>query len=157
MTLGFKEPKTERRKRTIALAGLSVEALRRHRARQAELRLKIGPVYTDHDLVCCQAHGEPLSPRAVSKAFSVVAKNRGLKLRFHDLRHSHLSHLLAAGVHPKVASGRAAHAYVSITLHVYSHVGHAGRCSEKDRCRLAGSSQKAASRFDPTRGLRQTA
>lgn len=120
--LAFKEPKTDRSRRTIALPSLAADALRRHRARQAEHRLKIGRAYVDRDLVCCRPDGEPLSPRSLTKAFAELARKRGLKLRFHDLRHSHISHLLAAGVHPKVASERAGHASVSITLDVYSHV-----------------------------------
>lgn len=134
--LAVKEPKTERSRRTIALPGLAVEALRRHRAQQAEQRLKAGPAYAaDRDLVCCRADGELLSPRSVSKAFAKLARKRGLKLRFHDLRHSHISHLLAAGVHPKVASERAGHASVSITLDVYSHV-------------VPGMQEDAASKID---------
>lgn len=133
--LAFKEPKTERSRRTIALPALTAEALRRHRAKQAEHRLRVGPAYADRDLVCCRADGEPLSPRAVSKAFAELASKRGLKLRFHDLRHSHISHLLAAGVHPKVASERAGHASVSITLDVYSHV-------------IPGMQEDAASKID---------
>lgn len=118
----FKEPKTERSRRTIALPSLAVDALRRHKAQQAEQRLKLGPIYADHDLICCRTDGTPLSPRAVTKAFAVIASALKLGVRFHDLRHSHISHLLAAGVHPKVASERAGHASVSITLDVYSHV-----------------------------------
>jgi integrase len=42
--------------------------------------------------------------------------------RFHDLRHSHASQLLKAGVHPKVVSERLGHAGIGITLDTYSHV-----------------------------------
>ncbi|MGA8691653.1 MAG: tyrosine-type recombinase/integrase [Methyloceanibacter sp.] len=42
--------------------------------------------------------------------------------RFHDLRHTHASQLLRAGVHPKVVSERLGHAGISITLDTYSHV-----------------------------------
>jgi integrase len=41
---------------------------------------------------------------------------------FHDLRHTHASQMLAAGVHPKVASERAGHSSIGITLDLYSHV-----------------------------------
>ncbi len=62
-----------------------------------------------------------MSPRDVSKEFSRVASRLGLKVRFHDLRHTHISHMLAEGVHPKIASERAGHASIAITLDVYSH------------------------------------
>jgi integrase len=50
-------------------------------------------------------------------------RNRSLsRIRFHDLRHAHATHLLASGVHPKVASERLGHSKVGITLDLYSHV-----------------------------------
>ena len=118
----FKAPKTERSRRTITLPLLTAEALRSHRARQAAARLRAGPAWVDRDLVCSNAVGEPIKPDAITYAFSKLAATLGLKVRFHDLRHTHISHLLAAGVRPKVASERAGHASVSITLDTYSHV-----------------------------------
>ena len=44
------------------------------------------------------------------------------RIRFHDLRHSHATHLLADNVHPKIASERLGHSKVGITLDLYSHV-----------------------------------
>ena len=44
------------------------------------------------------------------------------RVRFHDLRHSHATQLLASGVHRKIASERIGHASVGITLDLYSHV-----------------------------------
>lgn len=90
--VAFKEPKTERSRRSIALASLTVDALRRHKLRQTEARLALGPLYVNCDPVCCRPDGRPLSPRAVTKAFAAAAGALGLKVRFHDLRHSHISH-----------------------------------------------------------------
>jgi integrase len=42
--------------------------------------------------------------------------------RFHDLRHTHATHLLIAGVHPKVVSEQLGHSSVAITLDTYSHM-----------------------------------
>jgi integrase len=39
----------------------------------------------------------------------------------HDLRHTHATLALAAGIHAKVVSERLGHATVSFTLDVYSH------------------------------------
>jgi integrase len=44
------------------------------------------------------------------------------RVRFHDLRHSHATQLLLAGVHPKVAQERLGHSTISTTLDLYSHV-----------------------------------
>ena len=133
--LVFKAPKTERSRRTITLPAIAVDGLRRHRTRQAEDRLRAGPIWIDHDLVCCRPDGMPLSPRQLSKTFAALSRRLGLGVRFHDLRHTHISHLLAAGVHPKVASERAGHASISITLDVYSHL-------------IPGMQEDAASRID---------
>jgi integrase len=43
------------------------------------------------------------------------------QVRFHDLRHSHATQLLASGVHPKIAQERLGHSSISITLDLYSH------------------------------------
>ena len=49
-------------------------------------------------------------------------RHRLPRIRLHDLRHSHATHLLAAGVHPKIAQERLGHSSISITLDTYSHV-----------------------------------
>jgi integrase len=133
--LAFKEPKSERSRRTIALPALVVEELRRHRRQQAEDLLRLGIRQTDETLVCCDHEAQPLRPRSVTKSFANLSRKLGIGIRFHDLRHSHISHLLAAGVHPKVASERAGHASVSITLDVYSHL-------------IPGIQEDAANRID---------
>jgi len=44
------------------------------------------------------------------------------KIRLPDLRHTHATLALRAGVHPRVVQERLGHANVSITLDTYSHV-----------------------------------
>jgi integrase len=44
------------------------------------------------------------------------------RIRFHDLRHTHASGLIAAGSSIKAVSRRLGHADVSITLRVYAHL-----------------------------------
>lgn len=43
-------------------------------------------------------------------------------VRLHDLRHTHATLMLKAGVHPKILSERLGHANIGITLDTYSHV-----------------------------------
>ena len=70
-----------------------------------------------------RATGDPLDGSAVYKKFVRLAEAAGLgKPRFHDLRHTAATLMLAAGVHPKIVSERLGHATVSITLDTYSHV-----------------------------------
>jgi integrase len=47
-------------------------------------------------------------------------------LTFHDVRHSHAAHLIAAGVHMLVISRRLGHSSIAITMNRYGHlaVGH---------------------------------
>ncbi|MER9357886.1 tyrosine-type recombinase/integrase [Mesorhizobium sp. M0514] len=52
----------------------------------------------------------------------VLGKTSLPRIRFHDLRHTHASQMLSAGVHPKVASERLGHSTIGITLDLYSHV-----------------------------------
>jgi integrase len=43
------------------------------------------------------------------------------RIRLHDLRHTHATLALQAGVHPKVVSERLGHTTVAMTLDIYSH------------------------------------
>ncbi len=121
--LKFKAPKTHRSRRSIALPEMTVEALRSHRAAQAEEKLALGPAYGENGLVCPRPAGGPWAPDVFSTAFAAFVRRSGMKsFRFHDLRHTHATHLLRAGVHPKIVSERLGHSSVSITLDTYSHV-----------------------------------
>src|SRR6516225_12174597 len=54
--------------------------------------------------------------------FRTVLYSRSPKIRFHDLRHSAATLLLAQGVSPRYVSELLAHSSVSFTLHTYAHV-----------------------------------
>lgn len=61
-------------------------------------------------------------------------RDAGLRrIRLHDLRHTHATLALAAGVHPKVVSERLGHATVAFTLDVYSHTVPALQAEAADR------------------------
>ena len=70
-----------------------------------------------------QREAEPMQPRSLMRAWQMaIGKIKLPRVRFHDLRHAHATHLLSSGVHPKVASERLGHSRVAITLDLYSHV-----------------------------------
>ena len=118
----YKEPKSGRA-RTVALSLIMIEELRAHRVRQAQELLKLGARVTDDTFVVAQADGSPLKPTSITHEWVRLLANTTLpRIRFHDLRHAHATHLLANGVHPKVASERLGHSKVGITLDLYSHV-----------------------------------
>ena len=120
--VGFKAPKTARGRRVVLLPRLAVSALKAHRASQNGERLRLGTAYEDQDLILARADGSPWPPSQFSSEFARLVKKRGIRCRFHDLRHSHASQLLRQGVPVKVVSERLGHASASITLDVYSHV-----------------------------------
>ena len=118
----LKETKTGRA-RTVALPSLVVEELRRHRIEQARELLRIGIRHDGESFVYAREDGQPMQPRSLTHAWDQFRARTTLpRIRFHDLRHSHATHLLASNVHPKIASERLGHAKVGITLDLYSHV-----------------------------------
>jgi integrase len=119
----YKEPKSGRA-RTIALPASLVAELRAHRIRQAEELLRLGVKVTEETFVCAREDGKPLRPHSIGQEWvRFLCGHRELpRIRFHDLRHAHATHMLASGVHPKVASERLGHSKIGITLDLYSHV-----------------------------------
>ncbi|MGI8912454.1 MAG: site-specific integrase [Chloroflexota bacterium] len=117
------EPKTARGRRTVNLPSDAMDALRQHRQRQLEERHLLGTEYQNANLVFCSHTGTPLQQRNVVRSFKRLLLHAGMSktIRLYDLRHAHATALLAAGVHPKVASERLGHASVSLTLDTYTH------------------------------------
>jgi integrase len=122
--LTLSEPKTEQGRRSIDLDEGTVAVLREHRKRQMEERLAFGPGWGRHDLagdlVFRTEDGSPVIPHLFSLAFKQAVKNAGLPpIRLHDLRHTHIALLGAAGVPPKVIQERAGHHSAGFTLDNY--------------------------------------
>lgn len=118
------EPKTQKSRRSIVIAPFALDALKQHRKRQLEAKLKAGPDWQEHDYVFCTSIGTYLNPTYdILRQLKILLKNAGLPdIRFHDLRHSAATLLLAAGVHPKVVQEILGHSNISMTMDVYSHV-----------------------------------
>ena len=118
----YSTPKTKKGRRSVALDAGTVATLRSWKAVQNSERLAWGPAWTDTGLVFTREDGEALHPDRVTKMFDTHVHNANLpRIRLHDLRHTHATLALAAGVHPKVVSERLGHSTVSLTLDVYSH------------------------------------
>jgi integrase len=131
----YKEPKNGKG-RIVSLSATVVDELKAWRVAQAQEFLKLGSRPDPDTFVVTQADGRPLQPRSLTHEWVRVSGAKGLpRIRFHDLRHAHATHLLGAGVHPKVASERLGHSKVGITLDLYSHV-------------LPGMQEEAAARVD---------
>jgi integrase len=77
----------------------------------------------DYDLAVCTSKGTPVNPENLKKTYERLIKEADVpKIRFHDLRHTHATMLLAQWVHAKVISERLGHSNIKITLDTYSHV-----------------------------------
>ncbi|MAU97254.1 MAG: site-specific integrase [Fulvimarina sp.] len=109
--------------RVVSLSSTLVEELRAHRVRQAEEQLRLGLRLDEDAFVYAQVDGRIVQPRSLTHEWSRITGKLALpRIRFHDLRHSHATQMLAAGVHPKIAQERLGHSTIAITLDLYSHV-----------------------------------
>jgi integrase len=116
-------PKTERSRRTLHLPESVVSALRSHRARQLQERLAAGRDWKDTGLVFASRVGTPVDQRNLFRAFKALLAKAGLPdVRFHDLRHSAASLLLAQGVPMRAVMELLGHSSISTTADIYSHV-----------------------------------
>jgi integrase len=122
--LALGEPKTKKSRRTVRLTQRATEAVRSHRARQAQEKLRVGALYRDHGLVFAGEGGGFINPSNLRQwSFAPLLKRAGLQqITFHDLRHTCATLLLAKNVHPKFVQELLGHATIAITLDTYSHV-----------------------------------
>jgi len=117
------EPKTARSRRTLPLAPEVAVQLRAHRTRQLEERLRAGADWQGEawDLVFADPVGGPIDARHLRHWFKAHLKRAGLDpIRFHDLRHSCASLLVAQGVHPRVVMEILGHSQIAMTMNTYS-------------------------------------
>ncbi len=120
--LVFSEPKNASR-RTVGLPQRAVSALRSHRTRQLEEKLRAGAVWQDNGLVFANVAGGPLDAQnIVNRFFKPLLVRAGLPaIRFHDLRHSCLSLLAQRGEPIRDLQALAGHATAAFTLQRYTH------------------------------------
>ena len=137
--LAFKETKNQR-SRLVVLPESAIQALKVHESAQKAFREQFGPAYRDQfDLIFAEPDGTPLKPNSISSSVSLlfkrlrIPKPKGVAL--HLFRHSHGSHLLAAGMELPAVSERLGHSSVMVTATIYSH-------------RITGRDREAATRWE---------
>ena len=117
------ETKTRRGRRQVNLTPRTVKALRTHRKRQLEEKLRLIGLYEDNGLIFTTHRGTPVNPEnLVKRSFKPLLREANLPdIRFHDLRHTCATLLLGRGVHPKLVQELLGHATIAMTLDTYSH------------------------------------
>lgn len=117
------EPKTDSGKRRIPLDDRLVAALRSHRARQGQERWAARESWSEGGFVFTDELGAALHPEYFSTRFETLTGRAGVRrVRLHDLRHTAASHMIAAGVSPKVVAELLGHSSPFITQTMYQHV-----------------------------------
>lgn len=115
--------KSDAGRRAISLDRATIDALHQHRAAQEFERRSWHTAYQDNDLVFCRPDGSPFPPGSVTDEFEkFIAQIQARRIRLHDLRHTHATLLLEAGVDITVVSRRLGHASVKTTADLYAHV-----------------------------------
>ena len=119
----FEKPKNGKG-RSVKCSQKATEALRSHRARQGEERLRMGSLWQDNGLVFPTTVGTTMSgTNLLGRHFKPLLTKAELPaIRLHDLRHTCATILLMAGKHPKYVQELLGHASINITLDTYSHV-----------------------------------
>ncbi len=105
--------------RPLPLPDIAVDALRAHRERQEARR-----VTSLHGLVFTTGRGTPIGPRNLLRSFKALLVQADLpakEIRFHDLRHSCATFLVASGVDPKTVQALLGHTTIRLTMDTYVH------------------------------------
>jgi integrase len=111
--------------RRVRLTRQAASALKDHRKRQLEERLRLAELWQDQGLVFPNETGSLFNPSNLrNRSFNRIKARANVRedLRFHDLRHTCATLLLSEGVNVKVVSELLGHASITITLNTYAHV-----------------------------------
>lgn len=125
VTVGYQVDDTtpkSHKARVIDIDEHTVADLKAHRRRQNKERLAWGELWQDHGLVFTREDGTPVHPQSLVRILKRLARQCEVpEITVHDLRHTHATLGLAAGVPAKVMQERLGHSSVEITLDLYSH------------------------------------
>lgn len=119
----FQSPKSGKI-RTVTPAGVVFDALKRQRAKQAEMQLRAGPLWSNpHGLVFTVEDGGPFNQSKAGRGFKTAAAAAGIpNFHFHSLRHTYAVNAIRAGDDIKTVQSNLGHATAAFTLDKYGHV-----------------------------------
>lgn len=115
-------PKSKSSRRSIDIPDSIIELLIEHQVCQDNIKQELGKYYQDNDLVCCCRGGAPIHNSSFGSDFRKAAREVGLEISFHTLRHSHASLLLKKNENLKTISARLGHSGIGITADTYIHL-----------------------------------
>jgi len=119
----MQDTKSAQGRRTFSVPDVAMQALLKHQARQQAEREKAGDAWQEHGLVFTSSIGTPIHASNVNRMFNRLLAQAGmLHIRFHDLRHTCGSLLIAQGVHPRVVMEILGHSQISLTMNTYGHL-----------------------------------
>ena len=127
--------KTKSSLRVLPLVPAFREKLLELRDYQKECKRLCGKCYNKQyqEYICVDEMGKLISPHYLTSAFPKLLEKNGLRrIRFHDLRHSCASLLLANGVPMKQIQEWLGHSDFSTTANVYAHLDYNSKLSSAD-------------------------
>ena len=123
--VGYDVMKTKSSYRTLPLLPFIEEELLKEKAKQKEMKQVMRGDYTKKyaDYVNVDALGQLYRPNYVTTHFSVVLNQNDMRhIRFHELRHSCASLLLAKHIPMKMIQDWLGHSDIQTTANIYSHL-----------------------------------
>lgn len=115
--------KTKSSSRAITLVSRLILELKKQQRINKKEKISANFDYEDNDLVICTSSGKPLNPRNLLRSFYRLIFKAGVPpIRFHDLRHTVASLMLAQNINPKIVKEILGHSDIRVTLDTYSHV-----------------------------------
>ena len=127
--------KTKSSMRTLPLVPFMRERLLALKEEQQENRRLCGRSYIKDYIgyVCVNEIGDLIKPHYVTESFPKLLKANGLRhIRYHDLRHSCASLLLANGVPMKQIQEWLGHSDFSTTANIYAHLDYSSKLTSAD-------------------------
>ena len=127
--------KTKASRRTLPLVPFVKERLLRLQEEQKENRRLCGRCYNREfeGYICVNEIGDLIKPDYISSRFSSFLEEHEMRhIRFHDLRHSCASLMLANGVPMKQIQEWLGHSDFSTTADIYAHLEYSSKISSAD-------------------------
>ena len=139
VTVASDTTKTKSSMRTLPLVPLFRERLLALKVEQQENQRLSGKSYNMQyiDYICVDEIGDLTAPNYITGAFPKLLERSGLRrIRFHDLRHSCASMLLANGVAMKQIQEWLGHSDFSTTANIYAHLDYNSKLSSAEAMQI---------------------